>query len=200
MSIKAVIFDVGGVLMRTENREPRATLGLRFGKTYEEMDKIIFGKSGYHASLGEVTAHEHWQSVMRVLDLPDSEIDDIYTQFFGGDEVDYALIDYIRSLRPRYTTAILSNAWDDLRQILVEKWQIDDAFDEIFISAEMGIAKPDPKIYKMVIEKLGIAPEEMVFVDDLSRNIEAARKLGMHAIHFQKRDEVIAELQKLLGK
>lgn len=64
----------------------------------------------------------------------------------------------------------------------------------------MGIAKPDPKIYKMVIEKLGIAPEEMVFVDDLSRNIEAARKLGMHAIHFQKRDEVIAELQKLLGK
>ncbi len=199
MSIKAVIFDLGGVLVRTEDREPRAALGLRFDKSYDEMGKVVFNRSSYRASIGEISAREHWQFVMRSLNLPDSEIESFYDQFFGGDVVDFALIDTIRALRPRYTTALLSNAWDDLRQLLVEKWKIDDAFDKIFISAEIGIAKPAPEIYKMVLEKLGIAPDESVFVDDFIENIEAARKLGMHGIHFREKDVAMEELRKLLG-
>ena len=199
MSIKAVIFDLGGVLVRTEDREPRAALGLRFDKSYDEMGKVVFNRSSYRASIGEISAREHWQFVMRSLNLPDSEIESFYDQFFGGDVVDFALIDTIRALRPRYTTALLSNAWDDLRQLLVEKWKIDDAFDKIFISAEIGIAKPAPEIYEMVLEKLGIAPDESVFVDDFIENIEAARKLGMHGIHFREKDVAMEELRKLLG-
>ncbi len=199
MSIKAVIFDLGGVLVRTEDREPRAALGLRFDKSYDEMGKVVFNRSSYRASIGEISAREHWQFVMRSLNLPDSEIESFYDQFFGGDVVDFALIDTIRALRPRYTTALLSNAWDDLRQLLVEKWKINDAFDKIFISAEIGVAKPAPEIYKMVLEKLGIAPDESVFVDDFIENIEAARKLGMHGIHFREKDVAMEELRKLLG-
>ena len=202
MSIKVVIFDLGGVLVRTEDKGPRSALGLRFDKTYTEMDKVVFNKSSYRASIGEITAYEHWQYVMRSLDLPDSEIESFYAKFFGGDVVDENIIDYLRSLRSegKYTTALLSNAWDDLRELLINKWHIDDAFDEIFISAEMGVAKPDARIYEMVLEKLGVAPEECVFVDDFIENIEAARKLGMHGIHFQNVDVAMAELKELLGK
>ena len=200
MSIKTVIFDLGGVLVRTEDKGPRTALGLRFDKTYLEMDKIVFNKSSYRASIGEITAYEHWQFAMRSLDLPDSEIESFYAEFFGGDLVDYTIIDYLRTLRSdsKYTTALLSNAWDDLRDLLINKWGIDDAFDEIFISAEMGIAKPDERIYKIVLEKLSIAPEEAVFVDDFIENIEAARKLGMHGIHFQDASVAMAELKRLL--
>ncbi len=198
MSIKAVIFDLGGVLVRTEDRAPRTKLGLRFGKSYAEMDRVVFNKSSYRASIGEITSREHWQFVMHSLDLPESEIESFYDQFFGGDVVDYEIIKTITALRPQYTTALLSNAWDDLRQLMVKKWKIESAFDQIFISAEIGIAKPDERIYKFTLEKLGIAPEEAVFVDDFIENIEAARVLGMHGIHFKEPEAAMRELRDLL--
>ena len=202
MSIKVVIFDLGGVLVRTEDRAPRATLGLRFDKTYIEMDRIVFGnKSSGRASRGEISANDHMKNVMRSLALPETDeaIQTFYDEFFGGDKMDYAIIDYLRSLQPNYTTALLSNAWDDLRGLLIDKWAIDDAFDEIFISAEMGVAKPDARIYEMVLKKLSVAPDETVFVDDFIENIEAARELGMHGIHFQDVEKAMGELKELLG-
>ncbi len=201
MSIKVVIFDMGGVLVRTEDKAPRAALGLRFGKTYTEMDGIVFAnKSSGRASRGEISARDHMQHVMRTLNLPETDeaIDNFVDKFFLGDKVDGEIIDYIDSLRPRYQTVLLSNAWDNLRKIFVEKWKIADAFDEIFISAEMGIMKPNPKIYEMVLEKLDVPPEETVFIDDFIQNIESARKLGMHGIHFQDKDAAMAELRALL--
>ena len=63
----------------------------------------------------------------------------------------------------------------------------------------MGVAKPDPKIYKIVLEKLALNPDETVFIDDFIENIEAARKLGMHGIHFQSKEQAIEELQALLN-
>ena len=201
MSIKVVIFDMGGVLVRTEDKAPRAALGLRFGKTYTEMDGIVFAnKSSLRASRGEISARKHMLSVMRALDLPETDeaIDTFVDEFFLGDIVDEEIIDYLQSLRPRYQTVLLSNAWDNLRKILVTTWKIADAFDEIFISAEMGIMKPNPKIYEMVLEKLDVPPEETVFIDDFIQNIEAARKLGMHGIHFQDKDAAMAELRALL--
>ena len=201
MSIKVVIFDLGGVLVRTEDRAPRATLGLRFDKTYIEMDKVVFGnKSSGRASRGEISAREHMKNVMRSLELPETDetIQAFYDDFFGGDKMDYAIIDYLRSLQSEYTTALLSNAWDDLRQLMVKKWKIESAFDQIFISAEIGIAKPDERIYKFTLEKLGIAPEEAVFVDDFIENIEAARVLGMHGIHFKEPEAAMRELRDLL--
>ncbi|MCP4140961.1 MAG: HAD family phosphatase [Chloroflexi bacterium] len=205
MSIKVVIFDLGGVLVRTEDRAPRTTLGLRFDKNYIEMDKIVFGnESSSRASTGKISAREHMQNVMRSLALPESDesIQSFYDEFFGGDKMDYEIINYLRSLQKegKCTTALLSNAWDDLRGLLINKWEIDDAFDEIFISAEMGVAKPNARIYEMVLEKLGVAPEETVFVDDFIENIEAARKLGMYGIHFQDVDVAMGELKELLGK
>jgi putative hydrolase of the HAD superfamily len=198
MSIKTVIFDLGGVLVRKEEDEPRAALGLRVDKTPAELEKIVFGQTSIQASLGKITAREHWQAVMRALNLPDSEIDNTYAQFFGGDKVDYAFADYIRSLRPRYSTALLSNAWDDLRHLLSEVWQIDDAFDEIFISAELKIAKPQAAIYQLALKKLGVSPQEAVFIDDMKKNVIAARELGMHAILFKNKAETLRKLEELL--
>ena len=109
-----------------------------------------------------------------------------------------ALIDYIRALRPRYKTALLSNAWDDLRGVLVDEWGIADAFDELVISAEVGLAKPDARVYLLTLERLGVAPAEAVFVDDFLHNVEGAQAVGIHAIHFQDSNQARTELEALL--
>ncbi len=109
------------------------------------------------------------------------------------------LVDYIRSLRPRYKTALLSNAWSDFRGVLSERWKITDAFDEMVISAEVGIVKPDARIYRLALERLQVAPHELVFVDDFIENIDGGKAVGLHTIHFRTPQQAIEDLSKLLN-
>ncbi len=107
-------------------------------------------------------------------------------------------MDFIQGLRGEYKTVLLSNAWDNLRKLLEGLWKIDGVFDEIFISAEMGFAKPDPAIYKIVIDSLGQDPSELIFVDDFIENIKAAREASINAIHFRNREQALADLADYL--
>lgn len=194
--ITTVIFDLGGVLLRTEDREPRTKLARRLGMTYEELERQVYGSR--EAMKGEISSEKHRKSVLRELGLPEDELKEFGDEFWGGDQMDAKLVEFIRSLRGDYTTALLSNAWDDLRPLLISYWKIADAFDHIFISAEMGLAKPDPRIYQAVEAELAKDPSELVFVDDFIQNIEAAREQGWHAVHFRSREGALAELAEYL--
>lgn len=199
MTIRAVYFDLGGVIVRTGDREPRTKLAKRLGMSYEELAKAVFeNESSLRASLGAVSPQEHWADVIQRLGLPPSEADSVRQEFFAGDTLDLDLINFLRSLRPKYRTGLLSNAWSDMREYLISQ-KIDDAFDQLIISAEVGIMKPDARIYQLALEKLGVTPDQAVFVDDSIVNIEGARAVGMYAIQFTRPDQTVEELKKLLN-
>lgn len=199
MAVEAVVFDYGGVLVRTEDRRPRNDLAACLGMTYDELSALIFdSQSAIQAMKGEITADAHWDAVQKSLGLPDAEIEQVRTKFWAGDVLDENLVNLLRDLRPRYSTVLLSNAWDDLRQMIEEVWQIGDAFDRLVISAEIGLVKPDLEIFQWLISQLGIEPAKAVFVDDFLHNVEGARAAGLLAIHFQSADQVLGELQALL--
>ncbi len=199
MSIRAVIFDLGGVLVRTEDRTPRTQLADRLGLTYDELSALIFDSQSAHLAMkGEITAVEHWESVQEALGVPQDEFTNIPRDYWGGDSLDEDLINYLRGLQPQYKTALLSNAWDDLRQMLEEEWKIDDAFDEMIISAEVGLVKPDARIYQKMISNLGVEPAEAVFVDDFPENVAGARSQGLYAIHFNDPGQALRDLGHLL--
>jgi putative hydrolase of the HAD superfamily len=199
MAVEAVVFDFGGVLVRTEDRQPRNELAARLGMTYDELSALIFdSQSAIQAMKGEITTDAHWAAVQKSLGLSDAEIEQVRTEFWAGDVLDENLVNLLRDLRPRYSTVLLSNAWDDLRQMIEEVWQIDDAFDRLVISAEIGLVKPDQEIFHWLISQLGIEPAKAVFVDDFLHNVEGARAAGLIAIHFQSADQALGELQALL--
>jgi epoxide hydrolase-like predicted phosphatase len=199
MSIRAVVFDLGGVLVRTENRAPRNQLAVRLGLTYDELSALVFdSQSSHQAMKGEITTAEHWEAIRKTLGVSKKEFLQVPLEFWGGDALDEDLITYLRNLRPHYKTALLSNAWDDLRQMIEEIWKIDDAFDQILISAEVGLVKPDRLIYERIISDLGVKSDEAVFVDDFPQNVEAARTAGLEAIHFLGPDQSLRDLQSLL--
>ena len=199
MSIKAIYFDLGGVILRTEDRTPRANLGSEFGMSYEEIDKFVFEcKTAALASIGKMTEEEHWLDVTHRLNIPETEMPRIRTAFFSGDRVDQDIIDLLRSLRKTHKTGLISNAWDDLRHWIIRQ-QFDDAFDFITISAEFGIAKPDARIYQYALENLGVQAHQAIFVDDVKKNIIASESLGMHGVHFLSKQQALADIRQILN-
>jgi len=201
MHIEAVIFDFGGVLVRTENREPRTNLAARLDMTYNELSGLIFDSpSAIQAMKGEITADQHWEEVRKSLGLSREELERVRMEFWAGDILDEELVNLLRELRSRYQTVLLSNAWNDLRHMIEDVFQINDAFDRLVISAEIGLVKPDLVIYQWVLTELGVMPAKAVLVDDFLHNIEGAQAAGMHAIHFRSRDQALEELQGLLDK
>jgi glucose-1-phosphatase len=199
MKVRAVIFDLGGVLVRTEDRRPRAELARRLGMTYDDLSRLVFeSDSARLATIGKTTTREHWESVRLALGLSADEFPSVRSGFWGGDALDARLVGYIRSLRPRFKTGLLSNAWDNLRQVITHTWKIADAFDDIVISAETGMAKPDPRIYELAVQRLGLPAGETIFVDDFLHNIEAAQQVGLHGILFSNPHQVRQELDRLL--
>ncbi len=195
MSIRAVFIDFGGVIMRTEDQGPRARQAERLGMTSRDLEKIVFeSETSQRASAGEIPEEAHWQAVAEALSVSRQEVNKITTEFFSGDRADAALLDFLRSLRPERKVGLISNAWSGLRAFIAGK-KFDDVFDEMIVSAEVGLVKPDPRIYHLALEKLGAQPAESVFLDDVLLNVDAARSVGMSGIHFTQPEKALEELK-----
>ncbi len=200
MAIKAVIFDLGGVLLRTQDFTPRELLAERMGMDRHELEELIFGDdSGTRAQRGEISVEQHWENVRYQLGFSPDELKAMLDEFFYTDKLDEGLVDYVRMLHQTYKTALLSNAASDLRQRIAEKWHFEDAFDAMIISAEVGVAKPDPKIFNLALEQLGVPAGETIFVDDFQWNVEAAKEVGMYGIRFVSPQQVREDLGRLLN-
>jgi len=100
-------------------------------------------------------------------------------------------------LKKRYPLCVISNTnklhWDHIRK----EFGIWKHFRRLFPSHEVGHRKPDPKIYKKVLKKIRLRPEETVFIDDKSSFVKGARRVGMLAIRFRDRKRLVRDLRKL---
>ena len=198
MSIHAVFFDFGGVIMRTEYQSPRQHLAQRFGMDYDDIDKVVFGsESARRASMGEIKEDAHWAEVLKRLKRPISEMKSFQDEFFGGDVIDRGLVEFIRSLRGKVHTGLISNAWSGLREFIT-KQNVIDAFDTVTVSAEVGSVKPSARIYEIALEQAKVKANEAIFVDDMPANIEACEKLGMKGVLFNDPKDSLNRLNLLL--
>lgn len=181
--IQAIIFDIGGVLIRTKDQSGRRSWEQRLGLSPGELEAIVLnGDTGHRAQRGEMSDSALWQWVGDFFDLG-SDLHLLRRDFWRGDVVDTELVDLIQSLRQNYRTAALSNATDALLDNLTA-YGIKDLFDIVVGSAYEGVMKPDFTIYKRVLERLNLRPSQTVFIDDSRPNIDAARILGLETIHF----------------
>ena len=198
MNMQAVFFDFGGVIQRTEFQAPRQHLGQRFGMDYDDIDKLVFGSpSARQASVGEISEDAHWANVLKRLKRPTAELQTIKDEFFGGDVIDRELVEFIRSLRGKFHVGLISNAWGGMRAHL-KKERLLELFETVVISAEVGVMKPEARIYSIALEQAGVKAEESVFVDDVQANIDACQQIGMKGVLFNDPQKAEDELKKLL--
>ena len=201
MTIKAIIFDLGGVLLRTADFSPRDRLAARLGMNRHALEEFVFGgESGDRAQRGEITVQKHWENLRGKVKCSPKDFKDLLDEFFAQDELDDELIEYVRWLHKSYKTALISNAWDDLRQVIDERWHFEDAFDAMIISAEVKLAKPDPRIFQLALDRLGVKASQAIFVDDMQCNIDGARTAGLHTIRFQTVLQMRFDLERLIAE
>ncbi|MCL4560236.1 MAG: HAD family phosphatase [Chloroflexi bacterium] len=200
MAIKAFIIDFGGVLVRTRDYSGRDRWETQLGIPKGELSRAVFdSKQAVLATVGKASEEAIWQNVGDSYKLTPEQLAELRVDFWRGDRLDDKLVDFIESLRPRLKTAVLSNAWPEARQTFFRVYHLGQYFDHIFISAEMGVAKPDPAIFRVTLDRLGVTAVEAIFIDDALENVLAAEQLGLKAIHFTGTKAVIRETLELLG-
>ena len=198
--IKSCIFDFGRVISAQKPmslfRGYEEDLGLEPGM----LNRIMYGSQIWQETmLGRKTLNEYWQEIGPMLGLhTDDEIATFRRRYASDEEINEDVLALIRRLRGRYKLAVLSNAPPRLSKWLAD-WDILELFDVVVCSGDEGMIKPDPAIYLLTLQRLDIAPEESIFIDDSPGHVAAARALGIHAIHFTTAKALEQELEDLLA-
>ncbi len=157
-------------------------------------------ESWIQAQCGHITVDQYWRDIQHQLRLDEQSLRSLREDFYAGDRANAVVADVIRRLRSHCKQAILSNAPRSLHAELRDRFHIAGLFHVIVASAVIRVMKPDPRAYGAALEGLGLRADETVFIDDLRPNVNAARRLGMHVIHFDSYDyDVRPELDALLG-
>jgi epoxide hydrolase-like predicted phosphatase len=199
--IRAIIFDMGGVIILTCDDSPRIALARQLGVSIEELSKVVFtSKSAIRSEGGEINKNDHWKNVLRSLSKdPGKNMTPYDEAFWAGDCIDNELMQFIYLLKKKYKIGFLSNAFLGAREFVEGHFHFLDAFDLTIFSYEVKLRKPDPKIYQLVCDRLAVHPEEAIFIDDMSVNVEGARLAGLHAIQYKNKKQLKTQLANILG-
>jgi putative hydrolase of the HAD superfamily len=203
VAIRAVIFDVGSLLV---HEEPVDRLLERWhdrsGVPLEHLLEVVAAIDPVATATGTLGERDVADGLAREFDLTDEQVagwmEDLWDWYCGtSNEV---VRDYARRLRPTVITAILSNSMDGARREEARRLGFADDFDPIVYSHEVGMAKPDPGLFRYTLDAIGCAPDEAAFVDDRMENVEAAAALGIRAIHHVDTVSTLTALDRLLDR
>lgn len=206
MSAQALIVDYGGVLtvpLRT-TIEPWLELDRIDPERFRTLMRQWFGPEaadniGHDLETGRLPPAEFQQMFAEQLRRPDGSLpqpEGLLDRMFAGFTHDPAMTDVLRRARKHgLKTALLSNSWGfDYPR---EGWS--DVFDEVVISGEVGLRKPEPEIYRLAAERLGVPPSQCVFVDDLTPNVRGAVAVGMIGVLHRDVPATVGELEAIFG-
>ena len=196
---RGLLVDYGGVLTtdlfdsfrafcEREGLAPDA-IASRFGLDRESRRLLI------DLETGRIDEAEFEPKFAQILGVEDA--DRLIDRLFAGSEADETMIAAVTAARASgIRTGLISNSWGTRRY---DRTQLEKLFDGLVISGEEGMRKPAPEMYSLGAKRIGIAPDECVFVDDLPFNLEPARELGMATVHHISDEQTITELERLLG-
>ena len=143
------------------------------------------------ADYGYISANEFLLQVAEVMGLSPDELQGMLNRRYTRDE---NMLDLVRTVKKRHKTALLSNANNSIIRKLFSQEELDELFDGVIISSEVGMVKPSIELFKFTATRIGCLPEECIMVDDLDINVRAAEDAGMSGVVFRDRKQCEQEL------
>jgi putative hydrolase of the HAD superfamily len=196
--IRALLFDFGRVISAPKPAELFHTYERDLGLHPGTINRIMFDSPLWQQALvGELQMEEYWRAIgpeLR-LDSPD-RVEAFRTRYYSDERINQEVVDLIKSQVGRCRLGIVSNHPPGLKEWLGD-WQLLELFDTVVCSGEVGVAKPDEKIFRIALQRLGIEPAEALFIDDSEEHVLAARSMGMMGHHFSSAKMLLDHLRKL---
>ncbi|MDX1662328.1 MAG: HAD family phosphatase [Candidatus Promineifilaceae bacterium] len=201
MTIDTILFDVGGVLItsldpqtaRTQRDRMASELGFDSGDALwlHFYDSDVWRE----CKTGRMVHEEMWDVLLRPYGFATRTEQAAFVAEFHGDEgLDPEMEQLVARLHGQYRMGILSN-WDDrLEMILAEQIGVDHYFDVIVNSHRIGAAKPEESAFEIALERLGVRPEQVFFIDDQARNTRVAAAMGMETHTFESVEKLKDDL------
>lgn len=199
MTIRAVVFDIGGVLEVIDDAVFPGPAEQRLGLAPGAVAGGLAGLPG-DAVIGQVTEGEVRAEWTRSLGLDEAQADELLADFWRWyvGTLDRPLVDWFAAQRPARLTGILSNSGPGARE--AERGHgFETITDDIVYSHEVGLAKPDPAAYELTTRRLGVEPGEVLFLDDVEANVDAARAFGWHAVLHVDTATSIREMEEIIA-
>lgn len=196
---QAVIFDWGGVFLQTEDYSYRHRWDARLGLPQGSVEQALHGSEDWKAAQrGNISLETYLARSAAQLGIDQDEIGQLWGDFYKGDRLAGDVVESaLMARRNGMQIGLLSNNVATLRAD-IDRLGIAHLFDEIVISAEIGIMKPYPQTYLTILERMGKVAAASVFIDDVLENIEGARQVGMLTIHYVQGCDMMGMLQSWL--
>lgn len=177
--MKAVVLDMYGVIVKQTGDDFVPYVQRAFPKLRQE----DICTPWFKADGGELTSLDVWSMLGFIGDL-----EKIEKEYLDTIEINDGFFEFVADIRKYYKLAIISNDSSRWSQYLRNKYDINKYFDVISISGDLKIKKPEERIFKLTIEKLGCLASDCIYIDDRRFNLKAAQSLGMNTILFNSRD------------
>jgi putative hydrolase of the HAD superfamily len=199
-AIKAVIWDLSGVVLHTVRGTFCSLLAERLDARLEDIERIMSSAENKLWDLGEIDDDTYYTFMLEELNMP-MEKKSVLRKFVLEDfYIDQEMLTYIKKTQKSFTTALLTNFPTHVHDFMKTDWIVDGAFDHMIASCDIKLLKPDPAIYTLTLTRIGGLAEESVFIDDREINVKAAEKLGINGIVYQSRSQTINDLEAILQK
>ncbi len=195
--IKAIIFDIGGVIISPEIEKINNIIADYFGIEYPQFNDFI-KKYKLDLTKGKISLIKVYSKLTEQFGLKRLSAQDIvnkhleiYQKIISN--LNEGVISIIKRLKKKYLIVCLVNAELDVIP-LAKKGGLYDYFNRTYISTELGMKKPDAEIYLTVLKDLGLTPKEVIFIDDKEENVNAAKRMSINGIHYKYGDDLEKEL------
>ncbi|GAA5155966.1 HAD-IA family hydrolase [Nocardioides marinquilinus] len=198
MSIRAVVLDIGGVLEIIDDAVFPGPFLSRHGHAADALEQVPLRADAGVGGLSEAEVRAAWRDG---LGLSEEQADELMADFWRWyvGTLDRPLFAWYAGQRPARLTGILSNSGPGARE--AERHHGFEAVTDVLVySHEVGLAKPDPRVYDLTARRLGVEPSEIVFLDDVEANVEAARAAGWHAVLHVDTPTSIAEAEAVIAR
>jgi len=194
--IKAILFDLGGVLFTDGTKQFIAYLHDELGVDAQQSSNLLSGQLGSQYREGKIGRNKFWETFKQELDLTASE-DELEQNWISGYRLNEATKSLIQELSRRYDVYYLSDNVQERIDVVESKYHFLNLFKDGIFSHVVGVRKPNPRIYKLALEKVDAEPSEVVFIDDKASALEPARELGMKTILFEDAETVRQKLAQM---
>lgn len=196
--IKGIIFDIGGVIVEVKIKSYLQQFVKETGLTKEELYSIIvLGDEWENFEKGLITEEKLKRKIEDEHGADPKLMDRMADGWRASIKPMNDTIELVKKLHGKYKLFALSNVDENTTKKCFDRFDFYKYFDEVILSYKVHMRKPEPEIYSYALKRMGLRPEETVFIDNYPPNLPPAKEMGIHTILFKSTEQLRKDLKRL---